>query len=109
MFKFKINDLVKITSGKDKGQTGKILKVFPGLNKVLVEGKNTYRRHVKKQLNQPGQILTLERPLPVANIALICPSCQKMTRIAFDVTQKPKVRVCRKCGQIINTTVNAKS
>jgi large subunit ribosomal protein L24 len=110
MFKFKINDQVKITSGKDKGQTGKIIKVLPAQSQVLVEGKNTYKKHVKKQMNQAGQVVTLERPLSVAKIALICPHCQKTTRIAFDATQQPKVRVCRKCGQVINTTTtNAKS
>ena len=48
MFKFKVNDTVKITAGKDKNQTGKVVKVLPLLDKVVVEGKNTYKKHIKK-------------------------------------------------------------
>jgi len=103
MFKFKVNDTVKITSGKDKNQTGKIIKVFPAEAKVVVEGKNVYKRHVKKQGEQPGQILSLSRPLPVANVALVCPSCNKPTRIGFDAKSDPKIRICRKCGKPIIT------
>jgi large subunit ribosomal protein L24 len=102
MFKFKANDLVKITAGKDKNQTGKILKVFPKEAKVAVEGKNTYKKHTKRQGNQPGQIVTLERPLPTANIILICPNCQKPTRVGFEGQGLSKARVCRKCHQVIS-------
>jgi len=101
MFKFKINDTVKITAGKDKNQTGKITKVLFKEHKVIVEGKNTYKKHIKAQGNQKGQIITRERPLPTANIALVCPKCKKPTRIGLDGTGKNKVRVCRKCKQII--------
>lgn len=104
MFKFKVNDTIKITAGKDKNQTGKIVKVFRQLNKVVVEGKNTYKKHRKKQGDQPGQIVELSRPLPVANIALVCPNCGQPTRIGFDAKSEPKVRVCRKCGKAIITT-----
>ncbi len=103
MFKFKLNDLVKITAGKDKNQTGKILKVLPTENKVVVEGKNTYKKHQKKQGDQPGKIVTLSRPLSVANIALICPSCGQVTRVHFDTKSKPKLRLCAKCGKPITT------
>lgn len=101
MFKFKIEDTVKITAGKDKNQTGKIVKVFPESGKVVVEGKNLYKKHVKKQGEQAGQIISLPRPLPVAAIALVCPNCNKTTRVSFDNSKDPKVRVCKKCGQVI--------
>jgi len=103
MFKFKINDTVKVTAGKDKTRTGKILKVFPKDQKVLVEGINLYKKHLKPKGNEAGQIVTLPRALPVASIALICPSCQKPTRIGFDASQDPKVRVCHRCRQVINS------
>ncbi len=103
MFKFKVNDTVKITAGKDKNQTGKIVKILPTENKVVVEGKNIYKKHMKKQGEQPGQIATLSRPLPTASVALICPNCQKMTRVGFDITKEPKIRICLKCKQVINT------
>lgn len=102
MFKFKINDTVKITAGKDKNQTGKIIKVFPETGKVTVDGKNTYKKHLKKQGDKAGSIATLSRPLSLASVALICPNCQKTTRIGFDNTSDPKVRICKKCNKPIN-------
>ena len=101
MFKFKIDDTIKITAGKDKNQTGKIIRVNQQKGKVTVEGKNLYKKHVKKQGEQAGQIVSLPRPLPVASIALVCPNCNKITRVGFDNSKDPKVRVCKKCGQVI--------
>jgi len=108
MYKFKLNDKVKITAGKDKGQTGKIIKLLPKENKVIVEEKNLYTRHIKAAAGKPGSKTKLPRPLPTANIALICPSCQKTTRIGFDITQKPKIRICRRCGQVIKNSQEIK-
>jgi large subunit ribosomal protein L24 len=108
MYKFKLNDQVKITSGKDKGQTGKIIKLFPKMDKVVVEGKNLYTRHIKPAAGKPGSKVKLPRPLPTANIAIICSSCQKATRIGFDITKKPKLRICRRCSQVIKTLESTK-
>lgn len=101
MKKLKKGDTVKITIGKDKGQTGKIIKVLPQDNKIVVENLNLYTRHIKATANQPGQKTKLPRPLPASNVALICPACKEATRVGFDASQKPKVRVCKKCGQVI--------
>lgn len=101
MFKFKINDTVKITTGKDKNQTGKVTKILFKENKVIVEGKNTYKKHIKAKGNQKGEVVVLERPLFVAKIALICPKCKKQTRVGFNGESKNKVRICLKCKQII--------
>lgn len=108
MFKFKVNDTVKITSGKDKNQSGKIIKVLPLTNSVVVEGKNVYKRHRKKQGEQPGTIVTLSRPLSVAKVALVCPNCGKTTRVGFDAQSDPKIRICRKCGKPITTETKSK-
>ena len=102
MFKFKIGDTVKITAGKDKSRTGKILKVNPKEESVLVEGINLYKKNIKAKGNEAGQTVTLPRDISVGSIALICPSCQKPTRVGFDASQKPKVRVCHLCRQVIN-------
>jgi len=104
MFKFKVNDTVKITAGKDKNQTGKVTKVLPLVDKVVVEGKNTYKKHIKKQGETKGSIATLSRPLSTAAVALVCPNCGKPTRVQFDASKEPKVRVCAKCHQPINVT-----
>ena len=102
MFKIKINDTVKITAGKDKGQSGKVLKVYPIAGKVLVEGKNTYKKHVKPTGKEAGQIVTLSRPISVASVSVICPTCQKATRIGLEGEGKTKVRICKKCHTVIN-------
>lgn len=102
MFKFKVNDTVKITAGKDKNQTGKVVRIFPAADKVVVEGKNVYKKHIKKQGEKAGTIASLSRPLSTASIALVCPNCQKVTRVGFDASHDPKVRVCKKCGKPIS-------
>lgn len=96
--KFKKGDNVIITAGKDRGKKGKIEKIFPKVNKVLIPGVNMYKRHMKaKSQNEPAGIIDIVKPLNVANIALICPKCQTQTRIGYEVNNKEKTRICRKC------------
>lgn len=100
--KLKVNDEVKIVSGKDKGKMGKIEKVYPKKDKVMVSGVNQYKRHLKAQMQgQESQILTLTKPLPVENVMLICPKCGKETRIQYQVLKGKKERVCTKCTKTI--------
>jgi large subunit ribosomal protein L24 len=101
MIKFKIGDTVKITIGKDKGQTGKIEKIFPKESKVLIPGVNIYKKHVKGMGEVKGGVYDLPRPLPFGKIALICPKCKKVTRVGFKMAGKEKVRICRKCKKEI--------
>lgn len=102
MSKLKKGDEVKIVAGKDKGKTGKIDKVLPKEEKILIPGINQYKRHMKaRSQNQPSEILTLTKPLPVANVRLICPKCHEVTRIGFSFEEDKKVRVCKKCDQKI--------
>jgi large subunit ribosomal protein L24 len=106
MYKFKIGDTVQITAGKDKGRSGKVLSVAPKDHQVIIEGLNQVKKHVKKTQNEPGKVITLTKPVSVANIALLCPSCQKTTRVGFDISVSPKVRVCHRCRQVINITTS---
>lgn len=100
--KLKVNDEVKVVSGKDKGKTGKVEKVYPKEDKVIVGGVNQYKRHLKKQVQgQESQIVTLTKPLPVFNVALICPKCGKQTRVHHVITKGKKERVCGKCGKAV--------
>lgn len=101
--RIKKGDTVKITKGKDKGKTGKVEKVLPKKNKVLVAGLNVYKKHLKaKGEGKPGGIIDFSKPLPVANIALVCSYCRKETRIGYQFDkQGNKERICRKCRQII--------
>lgn len=92
-----------MTAGKDKGKRGKVVKVLPRSRRVIVEKTNIYVKHIKPRgKDQPGQILKRERPLPVANAALVCPKCKEQTRVGYKMTREgKKVRMCRKCeGEI---------
>lgn len=98
--KLRKDDLVKVTGGKDKGKTGKILKVVPTEDKVLVENVNQYKRHIKRNVQgQKSEIVTISKPLPVASVALICPKCKKQTRVGYQEIKGVKVRICKKCGK----------
>jgi large subunit ribosomal protein L24 len=100
--KLKKNDQVVVTSGRDRGRKGKIEKVFPKEKKVLVSGVNLYKKHKKKTDKNPGGIIDITRPLPVANISLICPKCNQATRVGYRIEgNRGKIRICQKCRQII--------
>ncbi len=96
--KLKKGDEVKIIKGKDKGKTGKVEKVFPKKNSIIVNGINQYKRHLKaRSQNQPSEIISLTLPMPESNAMLICPKCHLKTRIGFKIENKEKRRICRKC------------
>ena len=96
--KLKKGDEVKIVRGKDKGKSGKIERVFPKVDKVLVNGVNQFKRHLKKRSeNSQSEIMTLTKPLTVTNVALVCPKCHLTTRVAYKIEKGGKVRICSKC------------
>lgn len=100
--KLKKGDEVIITTGKDRGKKGKIEKISFKDNTVFLPGLNISKRHVKKRDEQnPGGIIKFARPLPVSNVALICPKCGKSTRIGFVVKNGEKVRICKRCDSTI--------
>lgn len=102
MIKFKIGDTVKVTAGKDKGREGKIEKILPLEEKVLIPGINLYKKHVKGFGNVKSGIYDIPRGLGFGKIALICPKCKKITRIGFKFAGEDKVRICKKCGKEID-------
>lgn len=92
-----------VMSGKDKGKPGKVERVFSSEDKVLVPNINQYKKHRKPQgEGRPGEILTLSRPITVANVALVCPKCKQPTRVGYRIDGDKKVRVCRKCDADID-------
>lgn len=100
--KLRKGDEVKVVTGKDKGKTGKIERVFTKEGKVLIDGVNQYKRHLKaRSQTQPSEIVTLTKPLPLANVQLVCPKCHLLTRAGFILENNKKVRICRKCQQAI--------
>jgi large subunit ribosomal protein L24 len=107
--KFKVGDQVKITAGKEKGKKGKIVKVFPKQNKVIVEDVNIYVKHIKSYGDRPGEKIKRERPLPTANVAIINDKGQ-IDRIGYKVLDNgDKVRVYKKTGKEIEIKASKKS
>src|SRR3989344_2423113 len=102
MNKFIIGDEIIVTVGKDKGKKGKIEKVYKSEGKITVANVNVYKRHKKASRSQAAGIYEITRPLPLANVALICPKCSKQTRVGFEFEGKSKHRICKKCkGSLI--------
>lgn len=100
--KLKKNDIVTVVKGKDKGKTEKIERVFSKENKVLVTGVNQYKKHLKARgQGKPSEITTITKPIPVSNVALVCPKCKKLTRIGYLIEKGKKVRICKKCKKEI--------
>lgn len=108
MFKFKVADEVLVTAGRDKGKKGKIEKVLEKEEKIVVAGINLYKRHKKATRSQGSGIFDVTRPIPVANVAIICPKCSKPTKIGFVQEGKIKVRICKKCKGRLTSERNTK-
>jgi large subunit ribosomal protein L24 len=103
MLKIKKNDKVKIIKGKDRGKTGKVLRIESTNSRLYVEGINIVKKHTRqKDQNKPGGIIKKEGPIRISNVQLICPSCGKQVRIGFKIKDSgEKARICKKCGQQI--------
>lgn len=98
----KKGDQVKIIAGKDRGQVGRVLKVFPEENRVTVEGFNLYKKRVRpKRQGQKGETVLVPRPLDASNVKLVCQSCKKAVKIGHRIESNLKVRYCKKCGATI--------
>ncbi|MDR1978596.1 MAG: 50S ribosomal protein L24 [Synergistaceae bacterium] len=102
--RIKKNDRVRVISGKDKGKEGKILRHIPVKDMVVVEGVNVVSRHTKpSQKNPQSGILKQEAPVYASKVMLVCPQCGAATRVGCSFLESgKKVRVCRKCNEIID-------
>ncbi len=99
------NDTVIVLSGNDKNKTGKVLKVFPDKDRLVVEGVNFIKKHSRPTQQLPqGGIIEKEAPIHASNVKVVCPKCNRPTRIGFRILEdKTKVRYCKHsdCGEII--------
>lgn len=100
----KKGDSVVVLSGKDKGKKGKVIEALPKKAKVVVEGVNKVKRHTKPTQQMPqGGIMVKEAPLHSAKVMLVCPACDKPTRIKKTALTNGKLaRTCKHCGEIID-------
>jgi large subunit ribosomal protein L24 len=99
------NDNVVITTGKDRGKRGRVLKVHPDKNRVIVEGVNFIKRHTKPnpQRQIKGGVVEREASLHASNVQLVCPECGKPTRLGRKILgDGRKVRICRKCEGVVD-------
>jgi large subunit ribosomal protein L24 len=106
-------DMVQVTTGKDVGRTGKVLEVIPTEGRLIVEKLNIVHKHTRPapvkgtrgaQMT-PGGVLQTEAPLRIDNVALVCPSCDKPTRVGYRFNDEgTKLRICRRkgCGKDID-------
>ena len=100
----KKGDTVVVLSGKDKGKQGKIISAMPKKGQVVVEDVNKVKRHTKPSMKAPqGGILDKEMPLNACKVQLICPACNKATRIGHKIVDGKNVRVCKKCGEVVDS------
>ena len=102
--KIKKNDTVVVLSGKDKGKQGQVVRSLPSKQRVVVEKVNMVKKAMRPtQQNPQGGITTVEAPLHVSNVMLVCPNCKEATRTSKRVNEQgKKVRVCKKCGKDID-------
>jgi large subunit ribosomal protein L24 len=99
------NDNVLVTAGKDRGKRGRVLKVLPEKNRVVVEGVNFIKRHTKPnpQRQIKGGLVEREASLHASNVQLVCPECGVPTRLGRKVLgDGRKVRICRKCEGVVD-------
>ncbi len=107
--KIKRDDKILVISGKDRGKTGKLLRVLPKNDRVVVENINLMKRAVRpSNKNKQGGIVEFPASIPVSNVQLVCSHCNKATRIGYRInkdakgSKKYKERICKKCQGVID-------
>jgi large subunit ribosomal protein L24 len=103
-FHVKKGDLVVVIAGKDKGKSGKVLRVIPKEERVVVERINLVKKHLRPNpATGQGGIVEMEAPIHISNVMPICPSCNRPTRVGRKVLESGvKVRVCKRCGESLD-------
>lgn len=106
MQKIKRGDTVEIIAGKDIGQRGKVLSVIPKKTRLVVENLNIAKKHQRARQGAngqqiPAQIVDFPAPMHWSNVMVVCPSCDKRTRVGFRMEGDKKVRFCKKCNSSI--------
>lgn len=100
--KIKKGDNVIVISGRDKGRSGEVLRVFPEERRLIVQGVHMARRHTKPRMGDPGGIVDKELTIHISNVAHVDPGSGKATRIGYQVIGGKKLRVARRSGEVID-------
>ena len=99
------NDTVLVTTGKDRGKKGRVIRIVAEKNRLIVEGVNLIKRHTRPNptKNIKGGVVQREAALHASNVQLVCPECGAQTRIGHKVLEDGrKVRICRKCEGVVD-------
>jgi large subunit ribosomal protein L24 len=101
VFRVKKNDEVRVIAGREKGKSGRVLRVDQVKGRVLVEGVNMVKKAIRKRKqNDRGGIIEIESPLHVSNVMIVCKKCGPV-RTGYKFENDKKVRVCKKCGEVV--------
>lgn len=100
--KIKKDDTVRILSGRDEGKKGKVLRVLPWEQKIIVERVNVVKKHQRPTRDFPGGIIEKPMPIHASKVMLLCPKCKEGSRVKMDLLENKKVRVCKRCGEVID-------
>ena len=107
--KVKKNYTVLVITGKDAGKTAKVLAALPKDNKVIVDGINVQKKHKKaRSAQEVSAIQNQSGPIDASNVMVVCPTCNKATRVAYSIEGDKKVRICKKCGAVLEASKEAK-
>jgi large subunit ribosomal protein L24 len=103
-FPLKKNDLVMVVSGKERGKSGRVLRVFPQKNRIIIEKINFIKKHTRPSgQTKQGGIIEREAPVHISNVMVICEKCNLPVRVGKKILDDgKKVRMCRKCGEILD-------
>jgi large subunit ribosomal protein L24 len=101
--KVRKNDTVQVIAGRDKGKQGKVTRVLPTEDRVVVDGLNIRKRHARaRRAGEQAGIVEFPAPLHVSNVAVVCAKCGRPTRVGFRVlSDGAKVRFCKRCDEVI--------
>ena len=101
--RIKRGDNVVVLTGRDRGKTGEVLRVFPADSRVIVQGINVAKRHARPRMGDPGGIIEKELTIHISNVAHIDPRSSKPTRIGYkNLDDGRKVRFARRSGEVID-------
>ena len=102
-YRIRKNDMVMVIAGRDRGKTGKVLKVLPEEGRVLIERLNIVKRHSKPRgAASPGGIVEKEAPIDVSNVMFFCDRCNAPVRLGVKTAaDKSRTRICRRCGEAV--------
>jgi large subunit ribosomal protein L24 len=104
-FRIRKNDMVMVIAGRDRGKTGKVMRLLPAQDRVIVERLNMVKRHTKPRgAASPGGIVEREAALDISNVMVLCDRCDAPVRIGFKLAADgSEARICRRCGDVLGS------